>query len=108
MSHRWAGPAALLVTLSLLVASCRSSPPPAWLAERTRQEVELAARSPVAHDFRFSDQRQASGITFQNRIVDDAGRTYKLAHYDHGSGVGAPGGEGGRPSRLFFRARPGT
>src|SRR2546430_11439211 len=94
MSHRWAGPAALLVTLSLLVASCRSSPPPAWLAERARQEVELAARSHVAHDFRFTDQRRASGITFQNRIVHDAGRTYKPPHYAHRSGLGAPGPRG--------------
>src|SRR2546430_9563623 len=108
MSHRWAGPAALLVTLSLLVASCRSSPPPAWVAERTRQEVELAARSPVAHDFRFSDQRQASGITFQNRIVDDAGRSYKLAHYDHGSGVCAADVDGDGLPDLYFVTQLGT
>src|SRR5437764_14229523 len=86
MSHRWAGPAKLLVTLSFFVVSCRSSRTPAWLAERARQEVELAARSPVAHDFRFTDQRQASGITFQNRMGDEAGRRYKLAQYDKGSG----------------------
>src|SRR2546430_8440190 len=108
MSHRWAGPAALLVTLSLFVASCRSSPPPAWLAERARQEIELAARSPVAHDFRFSDQRQASGITFQNRIVDDAGRIYKLAHYDHGSGVCAAGVDGDGLPDLYFVTQLGT
>ncbi|MDQ4080121.1 MAG: hypothetical protein M3125_05125, partial [Gemmatimonadota bacterium] len=59
---------------------------PGWLTARARQEAELAARSTVLHDFRFTDQRQASGITFENRIVDDAGKSYKLVHYDHGSG----------------------
>src|SRR2546423_10054216 len=86
MSHRLSWRCTLLVTLSLLVPSCRSSPPPAWLAVRARQEVELAARAHVTHDFRFTDQRRASGITFQNRIVDDAGRAYKPAHYHHRSG----------------------
>ena len=108
MSHRWARPTELLVTLSLLVASCRASPPPAWLAERGRQEVELAARSHVAHDFRFTDQRQASGITFQNGIVDDAGKSYKLAHYDHGSGVCAADVDGDGLPDLYFVTQLGT
>ena len=108
MSHRWAGPTELLVTLSLLVASCRSPRTPAWLVERGRQEAELAARSPVAHDFRFTDQRQASGITFQNRIVDDAGRSYKLAHYDHGSGVCAADVDGDGLPDLYFVTQLGT
>src|SRR5213082_1599058 len=108
MSHRWAGPTELLVTLSLLVVSCRSSRTPAWLAERARQEVELAARSPVAHDFRFTDQRQASGITFQNRIVDDAGRSYKLAYYDHRSGVCAADVDGDGLPDLYFVTQLGT
>ncbi len=108
MSHRWARPTELLVTLSLLVASCRSSRTPAWLAERARQEVELAARSHVAHDFRFTDQRQASGITFQNGIVDDAGKSYKLAHYDHGSGVCAADVDGDGLPDLYFVTQLGT
>ena len=73
---------ALASAFSLLawcLSSCTERPAattPAWLVERGRQEAELAARSHVVHDFRFSDQRQASGITFQNRVVDDAGRAY--------------------------------
>jgi hypothetical protein len=51
---------------------------PAWLVERGRQEVDLASKSPVEHDFKFTDQREQSGITFQNRVVDDAGKDYKL------------------------------
>src|SRR5256885_15905080 len=78
----------LLVGLLALVA-CQStgrerqSPgAPAWLLERARQERELAARSSVAHDFGFSDGRAASGISFENHGVDDAGKADKKVHYD--------------------------
>jgi len=57
------------------------------MADRAAEENRLAASSPAIHDFLFTDRVQASGITFQNRVVDDAGKSYKLVHYDHGSGV---------------------
>src|SRR2546422_11256977 len=63
----------------------RQSPgAPAWLLERARQERELAARSSVAHDFGFSDGRAASGISFEDHVVDDAGKAYKKVHYEIG------------------------
>src|SRR3989475_8535692 len=105
---------ALASAFSLLawcLSSCTERPAAttaAWLVERGRQEAELAARSHVVHDFRFSDQRQASGITFQNRIVDDAGRAYKLAHYDHGSGVCAADVDGDGLPDLYFVTQLGT
>jgi hypothetical protein len=108
MSHRLSGPGGLLFTLSLLVASCRSPRPPAWLLERGRQEAELAAGSQVLHDFRFTDRRQASGITFENRVVDDAGRAYKLVHYDHGSGLCAADVDGDGLPDLYFVTQLGT
>ena len=99
---------ALLVACALLLQSCRSSRTPAWLAERARQEAELAARSPVPHDFRFTDRRQESGITFENRVVDDAGKSYKLAHYDHGSGLCAADVDGDGLPDLYFVTQLGT
>ena len=99
---------ALFVACVLLLQSCRSSRTPAWLAERARQEAELAARSPVPHDFRFTDRRQESGITFENRIVDDAGKSYKLAHYDHGSGLCAADVDGDALPDLYFVTQLGT
>jgi hypothetical protein len=99
---------ARLGALALLLCSCRSSRPPAWLAERARQEAELAARSPVLHDFRFTDRKEASGITFQNRVVDDAGKAYKLAHYDHGSGLCAADVDGDGLPDLYFVTQLGT
>src|SRR2546427_2432145 len=75
---------------------------PAWLLERARQEAALAAHSSAFHDFRFTDRRDASGITFVNRVVDDAGKAYKKVQYDHGTGLCAAGVEGdGRPDLYF-------
>ncbi len=108
MSRRFSWPRGLLVSLPLLVASCRSPRTPAWLVERARQEAELAARSRVTHDFRFTDQRQASGITFENRVVDDAGSAYKLVHYDHGSGLCAADVDGDGLPDLYFTTQLGT
>jgi hypothetical protein len=101
-------PGALLGALALLLSSCRASRTPPWLADRARQEAELAARSPVLHDFRFTDQRQASGVTFENRVVDDAGKRYKLAHYDHGSGVCAADVDGDGLPDPYFVTQLGT
>ncbi len=105
----------LLVSALPLLAPCLSSctkrptaATPAWLAERARQEAELAARSPVVHDFRFTDQRQASGITFEHRIVDDAGKAYKLVHYDHGNGLCAADVDGDGLPDLYFVTQLGT
>ena len=96
----------------LACRSHRTAPPaastPAWLLERAAEEAALAAQSPAPHDFRFTDRREASGITFQNRIVDDAGKAYKKVHYDHGSGLCAADVDGdGRPD-LYFATQLGT
>jgi len=108
VSHRCVGPAGLLGTVAFLVVSCGAPHTPAWLTERARQEADLAAHSKVLHDFRFTDQRQASGITFQNRVVDDAGKAYKLAHYDHGSGLCAADVDGDGLPDLYFVTQLGT
>ena len=82
--------------------------PPGWLAERARQEADLAAKSSTLHDFHFTDQRSASGITFVNRVVDDAGKSYKLVHYDHGSGVCAADINADSLPDLYFATQLGT
>ena len=107
-------PAARLLPAIFLVTACRSqdrelpAATPPWLRERARQEAALAAQSPVSHDFRFTDRREESGITFEKRIVDDAGRAYKKVHYDHGTGLCAADVDGdGRPD-LYFVTQLGT
>ena len=99
---------ALACTLALLAACGRSRETPPWLLERARQEADVAAGSPVLHDFRFTDRRQASGITFLNRVVDDAGKTYKLAHYDHGSGLCAADVDDDSLADIYFTTQLGS
>ena len=54
------------------------------------------------HDFQFTDRLSASGITFRHRIVDDAGKTYKAAHYDHGNGLAIADVDGDGRTDLYF------
>ncbi|HVH69294.1 MAG TPA: CRTAC1 family protein [Gemmatimonadales bacterium] len=86
----------------------RRTPTPDWLLERARTEDGLLARSTVMHDFRFSDRRAASGITFENRIVDDAGKAYKKVHYDHGTGLCAADVDGDGLPDLYFMTQLGS
>jgi hypothetical protein len=111
-------PTWLLLSGFVVVTSCRSNTPerparpasvaPAWLLERARQEAEMAARSSVPHDFQFTDRREASGIDFVNRIVDDAGKAYKHDHYDHGSGLCAADVDGDGLLDLYFVTQLGS
>ena len=105
----------LLVSACCMLVSCRShradrpaAAAPAWLLERAAQESALAAQSKVLHDFRFTDRREASGITFANRVVDDAGKAYKHDHYDHGSGLCAADVDGDGLPDLYFVTQLGS
>src|SRR4051812_5889756 len=120
----WFRSRVVIVTIPLL-AACRSeatrnsssasrgdsavtTPIPEWMQTRAAQENQLAAASAVMHDFRFTDRVRESGIDFQNRVVDDAGKTYKLAHYDHGSGVCAADVDGDGLADVYMVTQLGT
>lgn len=53
---------------------------PTWLVERGVAQRALIAPSSAVHDFHFADRTSASGITFVDHIVDDAGKDYKAVH----------------------------
>jgi len=61
------------------------------------------ARLKTLGDFRFTDRLSESGISFRfrNRVVADAAKTYKSAHYDRGTGVSVADVDG--DGRLDWR-----
>src|SRR5579885_2297695 len=57
------------------------------LAARGAAEKATVDQFKVFHGFQFADRLPESGITFVHGIVEDAGKRYKAAHYDHGTGI---------------------
>ena len=72
-----------------------------WLRKLATRRSRPCRVAPF-HDFQFTDRRAESGITFQHRIVDDAGKTYKAAHYDHGNGLAIADVDGDGRSDIYF------
>ncbi len=71
---------------------------------KARQNTEVASlpNFKVFHDFKFTDRLPESGITWTHHIVDDAGKTYKAAHYDHGNGIVAADVDGDGLPDVYF------
>lgn len=73
------------------------------LVSRAADQRRNSARELVVPaDFTFVDRLPESGITFVHRTVDDAGPTYKAAHYDHGTGLAVADVEGDGREDLYF------
>ena len=75
------GGAAQDVPVRYVPADLQNTP---WLQRLAAAQVKAAAGVDAFHDFQFTDRLAESGISFKYRIVDDAGKTYKAAHYDGG------------------------
>ena len=81
---------------------------PPWMVARQRDQLKAADGYRPFHKFGFTDRVRESGIRFRHRIVDDASRNYKAAHYDHGNGVTIADVDGdGRPTSTSS-TRPAT
>jgi enediyne biosynthesis protein E4 len=80
----------------------------ATLAARARAQELSRDKFQVPFDFRFTDRVVESGITFVHQIVDDAGKTYKAAHYDHGNGITAGDVDGDGHVDLYFTTQMGS
>jgi enediyne biosynthesis protein E4 len=77
-----------------------------WFRPLRDAQVKAAAGK-MFHDFKFTDRLAESGITFKHQIVDDAGKTYKAAHYDHGNGLAIADVDGDGLIDIYFVSQVG-
>src|SRR5580765_4720493 len=73
-----------------------------WLQRLKDEQIKALAGVSAFHDFQFTDRLKESGITFRHRIVDDAGKDYKAAHYDHGNGIAMADVDGDGLIDIYF------
>ncbi|MBI2926804.1 MAG: CRTAC1 family protein [Verrucomicrobia bacterium] len=78
------------------------------LEERKRQQIAAAQAVQAFHGFQFSDRILESNIRFAHQIVDDAGKDYKAAHYDHGNGMAVADVDGDGLLDVYFTTQLGT
>jgi len=77
------------------------------MSARRDAQLRTAERLTVFHEFGYEDRLEASGIGFLHRVVDDAGRHYKLVHYDHGNGVAIADVDGDDLWDVYFVSQLG-
>ncbi len=81
---------------------------PAWLQERMLAQRQEADSIAPFHDFQFVDKRSESGVAFMHRTVDDAGKTLKGTHYDHGNSISSADVDGDGFHDIYFVNQVGS
>ena len=79
----------------------------AWLQRLKEAQIKAVTGVAAFHDFQLTDRLKESGISYRHRIVDDAGKTYKAAHYDHGNGLAIADVDGDGLSDIYFVSQVG-
>jgi enediyne biosynthesis protein E4 len=78
------------------------------LADRAARQNARAGAIQAFHTFSFTDATAASGITFTQQFVEDAGKHFKGNHYDHGNAVVAADVDGDGLPDLYFTTQLGS
>jgi len=78
-----------------------------WLDKLRADQTKAMSGVSAFHDFQFTNRVADSGITFRHHIVDDAGKSYKAAHYDHGNGVAIADVDGDGLIDIYFVSQVG-
>ena len=81
---------------------------PSWMEGRKQLQLASTGQFKVKHDFQFTDDVVKSGISFENKIVDDAGKYHKAVHYDHGNGLAVADVNGDDLIDLYFTTQLGA
>ena len=77
------------------------------LQQRKEQQLKSTDKFNVFYGFQFEDRLVQSGIRFRHQVVDDAGKAYKPAHYDHGTGVAIADVDGDGRYDIYFVSQLG-
>ena len=85
-------------------------PPPApdWIESRSAEQMAAAESYGAPHDFSFTDELAASGITFSQVATPDGTKGYKPNHYDHGNGVAVADVDGDGLLDIYFTNQVGS
>lgn len=79
-----------------------------WMSERREHQLSTRSQFNSFIDFEFQDRYVGSGIDWINRVVDDAGYSYKAVHYDHGNGIAIADVDGDGFLDIYFVNQVGS